>query len=460
MSLLDYWKKLRNNEKAILLAQILAIPLDGLLLIYGNDTFDHADFDLSIDGTIFNTINPARTDIQQAIFGITSTAALLSAADYMGRPLNYWEALELEKIKRSPLTRDLQDLFIDEIQKYPRRGKATLFGVICGLILGTTIALLFFLSGGITVYVGLIATMAILSLVGSCGGLASRTGQVADRISWKKDNSLNRNYELSIIVSLLLCAIPLTFLMLNLLTGNIFGILTLVATAVILVATTNSGAHFIGRSLDFLSNERTLLTPFLWKMEEKNKRYNPSFWARCTNENLGTTAGFFIGLGLGIALVLLGIWMPPFLLALPFFLQAPLMVTTAISVCCAFTARVGRILDRALKTDTHHAKTLLHVLFDQPPSPRRDWNAKSTANSSDESPLLLDLASSTPPTTAPNTRTETQTITNQDTSTEIYTHKQKVWTTKNCCTHFKMPEAETVNHSLAENYLPVAAACA
>ena len=410
-------------EGLIILADLLIVPLGVLLLLHNHDALDLDRLAIDPTNTIFNTINPSRTLLQEPLFALTTSATTMSGLSYVGRAMDYAYALIIDDLnksrhavyKKSDNTSDLSpvdpdewinlQIYIDrEINKNKYRNALVVITLIVGLAVGITFAVLFLSSGGLGMAMWLTAIMAVLTMFSAFAGLGSRIGQVIDRLSAGINKAehdvdtmdysfawgllhLNHNYELAIIVSLVLSALPLVFLVLNAATANVLQILTLIVTAVVLVSALNSGAHYTGRTLDFLFGEVTLLSPLLWLASDQDSLDHSEsfyerlfsanmFWKNCNNENIATVLGFIVAITVSVLVLSFGIWMPPFLMTLPFILQAPLFTMVMVSACCGIPARIGRWLDRRWETDETQPVTVLHWLFDKDPSPKKDGDYK------------------------------------------------------------------------------------
>jgi hypothetical protein len=391
-------------EGFVILAHVLIVPLEAFLLMHEHDSLNLHELLINPTNTIFNTINPDRTPEQDPFFVLASSAVTMSALSYVGRAIDYANAGVIDE--QEPIhseVRDNNQEYLDrELNKNKYRNCFVVVALLAGLASGIAFAVIFLVSGGFGIAMWLTALMAIFSMMSALAGLGSRFGQVIDR--WRmgtdmadndfytQENSVgwgllhvNRNYELAIILSLALSVLPVAFLILNASTGNIFEILTLVATAIVLASSLNSGAHYTGRTLDFLFGEVTLFSPLLWLFNTVNNkdslRYSVPFyerlfnkdvfWDNCNNENLATFVGFAAAITISALMLtaVIGVWMPPFLLALPLALKAPLLTMALMSACCSVPARVGRWLDCRWKTDEAAPVTVLHKIFGREPTP-------------------------------------------------------------------------------------------
>lgn len=363
-----YLKRLRNFDIAIMLAVVMSIPLSVLLHLHGADEFDLEEL---LNGSLFNAIAD-RDVFPETLFDFAALCTTVSAFRYTGRSLDI--ACD-EKTLLYPLLPDVREKIHSELKGREYRNKATIMGLILALFLAVTLGFLLAFSGAWSAALLLTFLMGSLVLLSACCGFFSRLGQVLDRA--KSGKTLNRNYELSIIGSVVSSIIPITLFLgytisMATLPFNPLAIFTLACTALVFMSSMSSGAHYLGLGLDFLTNDRSV---FFFARKKKDINPPTYFLDRCNNEKLATIMGVVLGVALGITLVSLGICMPAFLAVLPVLLKAPLVVLMAVNMCASFSANIGRIIDRILASYTHHPKTILHVLFNREPS-RQEINEK------------------------------------------------------------------------------------
>lgn len=375
-----YLRRLRNFDIAIILGLVMSIPLNVLLHLHGSDNFDLEEM---LDGSLFNAISD-RDIFPEALFDFACLCTAVSAFRYTGRALDIGTD---EKTLLHPLVTDVPGE-ISELRGKKHRNRATVLGVFLALMLSIALAVILALTGAWSFALFLTFIVGSLVLLSGCSGLFSRLGQVVDRAAQHK--TLNRNYELSIIISAVLSIIPMVFMIVHAIATSAtlltpLGIFTLACTCLVLMSNMTSGSHYLGLSLDFLTNDKSL---FFWLNKKETK--NNSHWIdRCNNEKLATTVGIVIGIALGITLLSLGICMPAFLAGLPLLLKAPLVIMLTMNMCTSLAANIGRVIDRLLTSKTHQPKTLLHVLLGRHPKLQENLLSEKKTEQQEEIKLNL-----------------------------------------------------------------------
>lgn len=372
-----YLRRLRNFDMAIILALIMSIPLNVLLHLHGADDFDLEEL---LDSTLFNAIAD-RDVFPEALFDFATACTTLSAFRYAGRAV---DVLTDEKTLLEPFIADIPGE-INELRGKKRRNRATVAGAVLAIFMTIALAIILSLTGAWSIALVLTFVVGGLVLLSACAGLLSRLGQVADRIAQHK--SVNRNYELSIIFSAALTIIPIVFLILNVASALMtpLGIFTLGCSCLVLLSGITSASHYLGLSLDFLTNDRSI---FAWFTKNKPAT-TLTLMDRCNNEKLATTIGIVVGLAIGVTLLALGICMPAFLLALPLALKAPLIILLTMNMCASLAANIGRIVDRLLTTRKTQPTTLLHILLNKQPTTTDLKQELLDQRQSSEGPQLL-----------------------------------------------------------------------
>ena len=351
-------KRLRNYDLLIVIGCLAGIGMDVVLNIHGGDAFD-SEGDLT--NTIFNFITE-RHGLSQLLFDMSVFAAVVSALSYMGRSVDIWQQ------EKTPLS-----LLFDEIQPFkPRmsrelnasfnkqrlRNYASVLGVLLGIGFGCVFAVLLIGTSGFQIAVLLTLGMGIISLISTFAGLFSRLGQVGDTYIARK--TINFNYELAIVGCLLASVLPSVFLCLNLAVINPLSIFILISSIAVLASSLTSVGHYIGRSLDFYTDGKTIISLF----QKSDRKIQHGSGLEKRYEILATSLGLFVGLAIGIAIVGLGILMPAFLINLPLLLKLPLVVLFTMNMTTSIAARVGRILDRvesAHKADKENKRKVASV---------------------------------------------------------------------------------------------------
>jgi hypothetical protein len=365
MAIFDRIKRFGFYEWFILIAEIVVTPLNLFLFSHAQNSADlKQDTDLKDTvSQLFNSVyHDPRSDLQNFIAGTVFGATTISTASYMGRCADYYH--------HSRLNEEVEQ----ELNKWKNRNKAICIGLLLGFVLGIVMSAVFLLPAlGFTLEAVLTVLMGTIGLMSACGGLSSRLGQTADRFSGETQSEQNRltklltglsrlrNYELSIIFSLVLSIIPITFLLLSAPLVSVLQILTFVTTAIVLASSLNSGAHYIGRVVDFFTNEKTLISAIKSLFVKDGSPQPSKFWERCKNEELAVAIGLGLGIIAGIVVVCLGLWAPPFLLALPLVLKAPLIVIAIASACSRLAMGIGRSFDKLWLDNDNKPRTLLHV---------------------------------------------------------------------------------------------------
>jgi hypothetical protein len=370
VAIFDRIKHFGFYEWFILIAEIVVIPLDLFLFSHSQNSADlkqEADLKDTVSQLFNSVYHDPRSDLQNFIVGTVMGATTVSTASYLGRCADYSRTSQNEEIKEE---------IKQELNKWKNRNRATFIGLWLGLVLGIVMSAVFFLPAlGFTLEAVLTLLMGTVGLMSACGGLSSRLGQTVDRFSGETQPEQNRltklltgfsrfrNYELSIIFSLVLSIIPITFLLLSAPLVSVLQILTFITTAIVLASSLNSGAHYLGRVVDFFTNEKTLISAIKSLFVKGSSPQPSKFWERCKNEELAVAVGLGLGILAGIVIVCLGLWAPPFLLALPLVLKAPLIVIAIASAGSRLAMGIGRSFDKLWLDNENKPRTLLHVWF-------------------------------------------------------------------------------------------------
>jgi hypothetical protein len=191
-------------------------------------------------------------------------------------------------------------------------------------------------------------------------GLFSRIGRLFDCFYKAKNwdevyHIFNHNYELALIITLL-AGIGISLSVLTTVGASaIFpGLNPFLASVFFTISLTGalvSGASYIGRALDFLGKEQTIL-----HLAANNKNRSGSaeetpklepYLRPGRYENTANIIGLVIALGLCTALLLTGFEIP-FLTALG-GLAYPVLYITCIGIFAGMFSRIGRTLDRAFQ---------------------------------------------------------------------------------------------------------------
>jgi len=345
VSFIKRLRRLRNYDIAILVASLLGISLAVLLNIMGAHSIDE------LANTLLNFLTE-RQGLVEALFDFGILAMSVSALSYLGRCVDLMtqENTFFHSLVPAQLTatdKKLKKEFNDQFY----RNYGSVLGV--GIALAFSVALLvLLLLNGFNVAIFLTILTGTILFIGAISGLFSRLGQVADYYHINK--TVNHNYELAILTSFVLSVIPCIMLGLSCTVCSPLSIFILVATMVVLISNLTSIGHYIGRSLDYFTDNRSLL--FFKSQKPKiqlEKRY----------ENIATAIGLGMGLVLGVTIVALGICMPAFLLALPVLLKTPLIVLLSMNMCTSIAARIGRILDRvySIEETTEVMQELINI---------------------------------------------------------------------------------------------------
>lgn len=383
------WRRLRSTDVATFVAFAASIPLNVLLSVeipgfdihLSEDKADH----IPLLNSKFNTFTYFKIHTREADYqtlsDISISSAVGSAATYMGRGVDRIRGYKTPWNDRLLISdKHSKKEFHDNLL----RDYGTIAGIIAGFAIGVPVAVLLFLYGGWMFILALTVFTAAMSIIRSTAGLGSRIMQLADKIRRKKYGDLLKNYESSIFLSLFLGAVPLIIMGVSGGLGSgVFDIISFAITSIILLSTINSGAHYIGRLLDFIDERYSLgwlfIAPVLewfgadlskYKSEgawDKSKTWKQNFIERCTNEQLANVAGLLIGLVVGIlAVTVLSIFTPSVMLVIPGFLALKYCLTVfgLMNTFASISIRFGRAIDRIYSTDEEKAPTFLHGILD------------------------------------------------------------------------------------------------